>query len=156
MPLNTTPMDFTSLEAINIPVTILKGGPTYWLRRATGDAATKYRNYQLRCTVLGAEGNPQKVDGMANADPFLVSMCLWDKEIGGANVPEATIKSWDYPIQKALVTRTKEISELADEDTIEALEKQKKKIEERLEVLRKGKGDEESKNLPEPSPPGSL
>ncbi len=109
-------MDFTDITLKEIPVQV--GDKKYTLREATGDAACLYRNAMLRCTKLGPEGKPETITGIADAEPYLVSLCLFNE--GNKPVPVATIRKWPARVQTALFDKAKEISELGedeDEDT---------------------------------------
>lgn len=136
------PMVFKE-EQIAIPVTVQ--GKEYVLKEATGDAATKYRERILRATVLGPDGKPTKMNGVASADPYLLSLCLFTKN--GHPVPESTIRSWSNRVYKALFERLLTISEMeVQQETIEALE-------EKLTELKRQQ--ESAKNVPDDSLAGS-
>lgn len=127
------PMDLTTNKIV-VPVKI--DGVEYTLEEASGDVACKYRNRFLECTKL-ENGKVIGVQGTADLEPFLVSMCLWHMAEGGkkTNVPAVTIRSWPSKIQTQLFKRAKDISGIAEEEeTIESLQKKldaaKKKKEE--------------------------
>jgi hypothetical protein len=122
-------INFDDLSLIEVPVSI--EGKKYTLREASGGAAIQYRNAMLASTKLGPGGTVTSVSGMANIEPLLVSLCLFDEK--GKRVSEATIKNWPSRVLKTLFDRAKEISEL-DEDggDLESLNKQKDEIEEKI------------------------
>ena len=122
-------MDFSDLSLAEVPVQI--GDKQYTLREATGDAACLYRNALLRCTKLGPQGKPETVQGMADVEPYLVSLCLFDEN--DKPVKASVIRKWPARIQASLFTRIKEISDLGDE----------------------GEGEEAAKNEPEGMTDGS-
>lgn len=146
----TTEMDFADLSLIEIPVTV--GDKKYILREASEDSACKYRNAMLRCTKLGPEGKPASVHGIADVEPLLVSMCLFEALPDGSGFKNSctrveTVRSWPSRIVKQLFEKTKEISDLDEEDEDkESLEKQKKEVEEKLAKLEE---DNAAKNMPE-------
>ena len=105
-------LDFSDLTRVEVSVTV--GDKQYTLREATGDAACRYRNALLKCTELGPEGKPVRVIGMADVEPLLVSLCLFNEQNKPVHVN--TVRSWPARIQKALFEKTKEISNLDDEE----------------------------------------
>lgn len=105
-------LDFNDLSPIEVPVSI--DGRSYILREATGDAACRYRNALLACTQLGPEGKPSSVKGMADAEPLLVSLCLFDD--AGKPVSGPTIRKWPARVLKALFDKATEISQLGEEE----------------------------------------
>jgi len=112
-------------------------GKDYYLREASGDAATKFANARLNCIKLGPDGKPQTVRGIADVEPLLVSLCLFDES--GKNVPEATVRSWPARVQKALFERAKEMSRLDDLETEAAIQSQIATLNNRLEEIRESK-----------------
>lgn len=95
-------------------VSVVIDGKAYSLQEASGDAACRYRNALLDCTQLGPEGKPTKIKGMADVEPFLLSLCLYDEN--GKLVPANKIRQWPSRIQKAIFEKLKEISELDEEE----------------------------------------
>ncbi len=118
------------LSVIEIPVNI--ENKKYILREASGAAACSYRNAMIECTQLGPDGKPTKLKGIANVEPLLVSLCLFDDK--NKRVPVATIQSWPSRIQKTLFDKAKEISELGEEEEedIKSLKSQRAEIDERI------------------------
>ena len=112
-------------------------GKDYSLREASGDAATKFANARLNCIKLGPDGKPQTVRGIADVEPLLVSLCLFDET--GKNVPEATVRSWPARVQKVLFERAKEMSHLDDLETEAAIVAQITALQKRLEEMRESK-----------------
>lgn len=99
------------LSVTEIPVKI--GDVEYTLKEASGDASIKYRNMVMgRVKML--DGKPSQMDNLADSEPFLVHLCLFDSE--GKNVPINIIRSWPARIQKSLFEKAKEISQLDEED----------------------------------------
>ncbi len=134
-------LNFDDLTLIELPVSVK--GVKYVLREASGDAAVRYRNKLLDGTTLGPEGNVVKVIGMANVEPFLVSLCLFDEK--GRPVKCELIRSWPARIQKALFEKVKEISELDEEQDLDTLIKQQAEIDKKIRDLA-DKRDSAAKN----------
>lgn len=109
-------LDFGSFEPIVLPVNIL--GENYLLREASGDAAARYNNAMLKCTTLGPDGRPARLDGLADVDPFLVSLCIVTAT--GKPVRLETVRSWPNRIVQMLAEKVKEISELGPKASAEA------------------------------------
>ena len=124
-------LDFDDLAPIEERVSI--GGKKYILREATGDAGCKYRNSLLKATKLGPDGKPVSIEGMADSEPLLVSLCLFELyEQKGSNgvsetkerpTPLIVVRSWPARVQKALFERAKEISDLDEKETLPVLQK---------------------------------
>lgn len=104
-------MDFDG-DLVEIPVRI--EGQDYTLREASGDAACKYRNALIHGTVLGPNGKPQKLRNVADTEPLLVSLCLFDAN--GKNVPPERVRIWPSRIQAKLFNKAKEISDLDQQE----------------------------------------
>lgn len=102
------------------------GGVEYALRETSGDAAVKYDNARLNCYEY-QDGKLTKVHDLADLEPLLVSLCLFDG--GGKKVPEAVVRNWPARVQKALYIRAREISGMNEppqtiEKQIELLQRQ--------------------------------
>ncbi len=131
---------FTDLKPIEIRVTI--GDDKYVLVEASGAAACEWQNSLLRGTRLGPDGRPESLDGMADAEPKLVSLCLFrilsdGPQIGG-RVPVAltTIKGWPGRVQRLLYKKAREISQLDDEDTEESLTRRIAELQLKLDKIK--------------------
>lgn len=122
--------DFSEDTFKEVPFKI--GKETYTVREADGDASYKYRNKIIACTELGADGNAKSVKDIADVEPFLISMCLYDKD--GKLVPATVIRKFRAPVCKRLYELIKEISELDDgtANDVEGLEKQLKDVQDKL------------------------
>lgn len=81
MAIDTTPMDFPDLERVLIPVKL--GKKNYVLAEASEDAAVKYNNASMKATKFNEEGKAVSVDGVADVEPLLVSMCLFEADDQG-------------------------------------------------------------------------
>ncbi len=147
-------LDFDDLTPIRIAMKIK--GKWYAVVEASGETVRRYRNCQYKHTKLGAEGKPENIEGFANADSLLASLCLYEAEVVEATrevtqllkqVAESTILQWPGKVQKKIVEVAKRISELDEEETVESLEKQLADLQRRLKVL-KG-GEDPAKNEPD-------
>ena len=113
-------LDF-SITWREVPVTITLGGEVkkYVLREASADAGTQWRNALMACSEIGEDeqGKPRakKMVGLANIEPLLVSLCLFDSE--GKQVTETLVRSWPARIVAALYKKAAEISELIGGET---------------------------------------
>lgn len=108
--------DFSDLSVREIK-NIRISGKTFTLREASEDAAVHYRNEIFRSTKLGESGRPVSMDGIANAEPLLLSYCLIE-DSSGLPVALRTILAMPTRIVEPLVKKLKEISDLGDADPI--------------------------------------
>lgn len=145
MTLPLTGLNFVDLTLKEIPVTI--GAEQYVLREANGDASCKYRNKQMSCAQLGPDGRPVKMIGMADCDPFLVSMCLFNSS--GKPVSEQKVRSWPVQIQIELAKAVKELSGMDSTDDLASLRKQRDDLDKRIRELEAGE------EKPDPTMDGS-
>jgi hypothetical protein len=117
-----------------IPITV--GDKDYTLKEASGDAVCKYRNMMLNCMEGLVDGKPSKVRNIADCDPFLVSLCLFDEK--DKHVSLSVVRDWPNRVQVALFEKVKEISDMQDEEkTIEQME---------LELTEAKRKEESAKN----------
>lgn len=130
------PLEF-DLTPTTVPVRI--SGADYVLKEASGAVATTWRNSVFRSTKVDANGRPSSYEGIAEAEPLLVSLCLHDAN--GKLVPIQTVKSWPARIQKSLFEKAKEISGLDEEETPEKLKEGMSKLQTKLDKL-EGKSDD--------------
>lgn len=145
-------LNFDDISLKEIPVSIER--KKYVLREATGDTACRYRNAVLHCTELGPEGSPATIKGLADVEPFLVSLCLFETcldERGNPtserSVPVSVIRKWPSRVQKALFERAKEISELSEEEEdLESLTKKRKEVNEKIVKLQEDSAKKEPSN----------
>ena len=110
-------------------------GLSYVLREASEDAVCRYRNKIMECTVM-QDGKAQRVQGMADVEPLLVSLCLFEEaplDTMGAfhppphrdgrlyppgllPVPLEVVLSWPNRVVKKLFETAKRISDLEHEE----------------------------------------
>lgn len=93
-------------------VTVKIAGVEYSLKEASGKSAGIYRNFCMSCLNTGPNGSTSGIKNLADAEPLLVSMCLFDAQ--DKPVPQQVIGKWPSRIQKALFKKAKEISELTE------------------------------------------
>ena len=106
-------LDFSDLTLTELSVRV--GEQTYTLREASGAAACTYRNAMIRCTTLGSDGKATRMDNIADTEPLLVSLCLFDDK--NRPVPVETIRSWPSRIVTKLYNKAREISSLEEGPT---------------------------------------
>src|SRR5690606_9047229 len=68
-------LDFDDLTPIELPVKYK--GKNYVLREADEGAATQYRNLTIKAARM-EDGKITGMDGVADAEPFLISLCLYE------------------------------------------------------------------------------
>ena len=122
--------DFSEDTFKEVPFKI--GKDVYSVREADGDTSYKYRNKIIACTELGPDGQAKSVKDIADVEPFLISMCLFDA--AGKAVPATVIRKFKATVCKRLYELIKEISELDDgqADDVAGLEKQLESVKEKL------------------------
>ncbi len=109
-------LNFDDIAPIEIKVTIQN--EKYVLEEATGQVATKYLNARLG-KIKFNDGKASSLQGIADIEPFLVSMCLFKLDFGATGevikktpVSVTTIQSWPFRIQDQLYKEAKRISQL--------------------------------------------
>ncbi len=135
------PMKF-SLDTIQIPVEI--GDKEFVLREASGDTACKFTNARMACGQMGPDNTIASWRNIADTEPLLVSLCLFEIERGedGSITQEkptqiSQIRKWPSRITKELYDKAKEISDIDTNDDLESLLKQRTEIDEQIEKLQK-------------------
>ena len=104
-------------------------GKRFVLREPSGDAAVKYRNAVMKSTKFTAEGKPTGIDGLADAEPLLVALCLFEK-VADKNgnemfspVSVTFVRAWPAWLQKKLFAKSQEMGDLLEKETQEVLER---------------------------------
>lgn len=82
----------------------------YTLKEATGEGAVLYNNRRAACVVLSNDGKIARLKNIADLEPLLVSLCLYDSN--GKLVPEKVIKTWPSTKVRQLHDLAKKISQL--------------------------------------------
>lgn len=94
-------------------------GKIYLIREASAEAGKKWRNAQTSAARM-ADGKVVGLSGIADADPLLVSHCLYEVyDAGGGKTKErlvllSKILSWPDRIQKTLAEWVKDHSNLRE------------------------------------------
>lgn len=116
-------LTFDSIERKQIPVSI--AGKKYVLMEADGAAGTAYQNALMSATRMDRKGDRFRIEGMADAEPLLLSRCLFYADDEGRVrvlrdgspdpkwlVSLRTIQGWPNRIQTKLFDELKRISDL--------------------------------------------
>lgn len=121
--MDTSPMVYEDLAPIQVPVHI--GKNKYVLHEATEGATCAYRNAQMRAAKFTAKGELQGVDGLADVEPLLISLCLCHTDDGVnakrrddgtlITVTLAFVRQLPPQLAKDLFKRIKDISPGMDE-----------------------------------------
>lgn len=123
--------DITPIEEV-----VYIGGEEYILREISGDAAVRYDNARIACTVY-EDGKMVRMVGLADLEPMLVSLCLFMRD-GKTHVSETTIRSWPSRVQSALYARAREVSGM--NESVASLERQLEVLQRQLAEARKREG----------------
>lgn len=107
-------MVFNDLAPVEVEVEIERD--QYVLREPSEGAAVKYRNAALRAARM-VDGKVTGMDGLADAEPLLVSLCLFKTNGNGARVPVSLdfVMSLKPKVVRALYERVKQIGGMDDE-----------------------------------------
>lgn len=104
------PYNFDEAVPAEVPVTYKN--ERMFLREASGDAAARYRNAVMKATKL-TDGKVSSIDGMADVEPYLVSLCLWRKINGvESQVPLDVVRQMPARMVKKLYAKARSISDL--------------------------------------------
>ena len=88
------------------------GDKEYTLEEASGDAKCVYQNAMTKGVTLNSDGKPEKISSLADADPLLLSHCLFDNT--GKHVSVMFVRGLPDRIMEALVTEVKKMSNMLD------------------------------------------
>lgn len=139
---------FDSLEPVQVKVKV--GTALYWLVEASEGDAITYRDYGLSCRRYDSEGTFVGVEGLAESESLLVSLCLRERgpnDEMGKPVDQETIRSWGSRVVKTLFRRAQEISDLSEPDmTVEEIDRAIDRLQKRRRLLANGSTRE--KNSP--------
>jgi hypothetical protein len=118
-------LNFDDLSPVEIPVKL--SNKEYVLREASGDAAVKWRNAQVRAARM-VDGKVSGVGDIADSEPLLVSLCMWEvTTVSGTRrevpVPLHVVRSWPARVVSTLFEKIKEISGLEGTETEETIRK---------------------------------
>jgi len=144
--------DFSSLEEICIPVTV-PDGVKYVLCEADGDTVVAFNNARAASAKI-KDGAVVGVSGPGHVEPLLVSRCLFPADAGDSTKPvktrpdphnsrksisnhvsESLVRSWPGKVQTKLYEKAKEISEIDQDTTLEALTVERNRIDKLIEKM---------------------
>jgi hypothetical protein len=130
--------------------TLGKDRKPHVLVEAEAETVFKYRNEVARVATL-EDGKLSKVGNVADADGYLLSMCLYAVNADGSRkqVPITTLRKWPNKLVKQLLERLEEMSDLGGSKTIVQVEKEIAKLTKKLARL---KSDEEGTTGPKDGP----
>jgi len=163
--------DNDETDLIQIPVTYK--GQRYILTEAFGDAVAQWRNAQLAGTTMHQTGDSEdktiRLGGMADSEPLLVSLCLFNPGPDGRlpinahgnvdsrnRVPLSVVRGWPNRVVGKLFETVKKISGLDQTETVESLDKKIAELQRRKTKLQKSKEHTEEEALAKNSQPGGT
>jgi hypothetical protein len=158
--MSKTELNFDDLEPKFERVSISRR--TYVLREATGGAVVQWRNHQMSASKLNPDGKTVSVGPIAESEPLLVSLCLFEIVQQGGNeverqVPVQVVKGWPYRVQRALYERIMEMSDLKEKDSADDIKKRMAEDREKLEKIEaNGHHEDASKNSQSATTAGSV
>lgn len=111
-----SPMVFDSIIPLEVPITLADGH--YVLKEASAEAVRQYRNSTTN-KARYSEGKLSGVTDIADAEPLLVSLCLFPIDglgtVSDKHVTKDFILSLPHRIQKSLYERLRNISKMEDD-----------------------------------------
>lgn len=128
----TNEFDFNDLKEIEIPVSVK--GIDYLLIEASGEIGRRFQNKSIDGATL-EDGKISKLSNTADAQFVLLAGCLVTTE-GRKPVQGSLIRSWNHKITKKLFEKAKEISELNEDNSLEALLKQRLELDVRIAEIK--------------------
>jgi len=147
---------FDSLKPITVEVSI--DGNSYILREASTESAKTYRNAKLSAARFGDKGKLQQVEGAADSQSLIVSLCLhkvvngkmYTKRDGNPQpTPIAEVLAWPDRITDELFKTLLKISptlrdEKSEKDLIEEISDLQKQLQELQEKNKINRNDPSS------------
>lgn len=93
-------------------------GQRYVIVEASEESAKRYKNTAMRATKFSDKGKPSGVDGLADVEPLLVSMCLFKVDEAGMRTPVqlSTILRWPHRVVAPIYQKARELSGLKDDE----------------------------------------
>jgi hypothetical protein len=120
------------------------GERSFLLREADEAAVVKWRNLQIKSSRMDGTGKIV-IGEVADANPFLVSLCLFEKKpdkegnLQLSKVSKDEITKWPSKVVSKIFDRLMVISDLKAEETEESITKQIGQLSEKLKALRERK-----------------
>lgn len=111
-------LNLNDIRKVEIEIQGIEGdGRDYVLVEPSGDVACKYRNAMFDRMQFGDKGKLTGMKSMADTEPYLVSLCLFEVGHEGKRtpVPVAQVRSWTNETQKQLFEAAKKIGDLEEE-----------------------------------------
>ncbi len=103
---------------------VMLNGKAHVVISATSDTATEYRNMTLKHVTMRAGGEIEgKLLGLAEAEPFLVSQCVYPLDVKnerGERYSLDAVKKWDNRAVKRLYNIIREISDIEEKSVEKA------------------------------------
>lgn len=131
--------DFDDITPQERPVNI--GGRRYLVREASEGVATRYRNAVMRAGKM-ADGVVVGIEGLADAEPLLVSLCMFEVMTGNGDGQEPyrpvllkTVRDWPARVVKPIFEWIKLVSALDEAETKEVLFKRIAEAKKKLKKL---------------------
>jgi polyhydroxyalkanoate synthesis regulator phasin len=134
-------MDFDSDPAPQ-EVKVTYQQKTYYLREPSEAIAVEYQNMATRATTI-TDGE-MKLGNLNDAEPYLVSKCLWekineqDKEIE-RNVPLGLLRLWPSRVVRPLFDKAKEMGRLGQNESEDGLKKEITRLQKKLKKMQDAK-----------------
>ena len=138
---NVEVMEFEDEGLVEVPVKI--GANRYILQEANGDVVVQHRNAVLAYTKYNDQGNIASISGIASAEPQLISKCLYTTILVDPGVPDGPVvkgklaglpfvNNLRHRTMKKLFNRIKEISDMNDDESLDALKKQRDELTKKI------------------------
>lgn len=113
----------------------------YLLVEASGEAAIEYQNMIAAATRYNKAKEEVEIKGVANCQPRLISRCLYrviqdQPREKWPKVDEMVIRRWNNRAQKMLFTWIRDNSDLADDQTVEEMQKAKERLQQQIDERR--------------------
>ncbi len=134
---------FDSPLPVEVPISFR--GSKYLLVEASGEVACRYRNAILAASKLSRDGKTVSINGLADTQLLLISLCLFEAEPRKA-VKLDELKKWPAKFLEVLFTRAKAISGIDSKETKEKLLAEKAKLDKKLARLEGNRDEEQVKN----------
>lgn len=141
-------LDFSSVKVAEIKVNNLLG-KNYILREAKGATVVEFNDMRLKATRM-SDGKVVGIDGMANAEPFLVSRCLFEVDAEGKEtaISPGVVKSFPGHVMTRLYIEAKKLSKIDEEETEETVMKEMARLQKKIVEIRTAKNEiKEKKEL---------
>lgn len=139
------PMEFEAITPLEVPVKI--GDKKYLLKEAGAGIVAQYNNALMKATKFSSTGKMAGIDGIADAEPLLLSLCMFEWRQNPKTDKEewcpctiGQIRTWPNKIVRQLLERVKLISGITevDEQTPEQIKLKIESLNEKLKEKEEG------------------